>query len=107
MDNTGSFGSAAGGMSPELQAAISRRAGGNPSGPMGQTTNSAPTNDPTIQQPQIQPSQVNPASVGVPSSPRLSGGAGLPINVPEAQLIIKALDSRLKSISKQEEGGVL
>ena len=108
MDNTGSFGAAAGGMSPELQAAIQRRQGGNPSGPMGQTTNSAPTNNPMIQQPQIQPSQVNPASLGVPSgSPRPSGGAGLPINVPEAQLIIKALDQRLRSISKQEEGELL
>lgn len=100
MDNTGSFGSAAGGMSPELQAAISRRAGGNPSGPMGQTTASAPTNDPTIQQPQV--NSVPAPSVG-PSVPTMSSGGtgtGLPMNTPESELIVKALDSRLKSLSK-------
>lgn len=96
--NTGSFGAAAGGMSPELQAAISRRAGGNPSGPMGQTSASAPTNDPSIQQPQISGGQISPASLGV-QVPQNMGG-GLPAESSETVLILKSLDARLKSLSK-------
>lgn len=100
MDNTGSFGAAAGGVTPELQAAIQRRAGGNPSGATGQVTQGSPNYNPTIQ-----PSQANsaPAPSGALGSPPFtpSGtGAGLPANVPESELIIKALDSRLKALSK-------
>jgi len=106
--NLGQFGAAAGGVSPELQAAISRRAGGNPSGPLGQTTQTAPTFNPTIQQPEVNsvPAPVGGASGSPPPSP--SGtGTGLPMNTPESELIIKALDSRLKSLSKIQEGGGL
>jgi hypothetical protein len=99
MQNTGSFGSAIGGMSPELQAAISRRAGGNPSGPMGQTSASAPTTDPTIQQSPMS------GQMSVPSMPQGTTGMGMPANSPESQIIIKALDSRLKSLSKIQENG--
>ncbi len=97
MNNLGSFGAATGGVSPELQAAIQRRAGGNPSGALGQTTQTAPTYNPTIQQP-----QVNPAPSGTSGSPPLPTGAGmgLPAESPESTLIIKALDQRLRSLSK-------
>ena len=97
--NTGSFGAPAGGMSPELQAAVQRRAGGNPSGPMGQTTQTAPTNNPQIQQPEVNPTSA-PSGV-LASPPSLPGaGVGTPAESPETVLIVKALDSRLKSLSK-------
>ena len=90
--NTGSFGSATGGMSPELQAAISRRAGGNPSGTTGQVTQGSPTFDPTIQQPQSSPMSA-PASVGVQMPQGMGGEAKLP--TPETELIVRALAQRL------------
>jgi len=100
-NNTGSFGSATGGMSPELAAAMQRRAGGNPSGPMGQVSQGAPTANPATQVPNSAP-----ASINVPSQSSPSGdGMGLPTNTPESQLIIKALDQRLRSLSKVQEGG--
>lgn len=101
--NTGSFGSVAGGISPELQAAISRRPVGNPSGPMGQTTQGAPTNNPSIQMPPTQPLPSGGVGQSVPSTVmggEVPQGQGLPMNTPESELIIKALDSRLKSLSK-------
>ena len=97
-NNTGSFGAAIGGMSPELQAAVQRRAGGNPSGTMGQTSNTAPTNNPQTQippsSPAPNPSPPNPVSVG------MGGGAGLPSGSDESSLIVKALTGRLQSLSK-------
>ena len=99
--NSGSFGVAAGGVSPELQAAIQRRAGGNPSGPMGQVTQGAPTFDPSIQQPQTSPIPApSVGSSGPTSLPTGGTGMGLPANTPESELIVKALDSRLKALSK-------
>lgn len=111
MDTLGSFGSPAGGISPELQAAIQRRAGGNPSGTMGQTTQTAPTFNPAIQRPQVNPTNPTnpanpvspiPAPTGALGSPPLSQGTGmgLPAESPESVLIIKALDARLRSLSK-------
>lgn len=94
MENTGSFGSAIGGMSPELAEAMQRRGGqGNP---MAQVSNSAPTANPAIQAPSPLPSpQGSPAGA--------LGGAPLPEQTPESQIIIKALDGRLKSLSKLTE----
>ena len=100
MDNLGSFGN--GQMSPELQAAISRR------GNSGGATNAVMTGAPTFN-PSIQPSQANsaPAPAGgafgsPPSSPSLSSGTGvgLPANTPESELIVKALASRLSTLGK-------
>jgi len=100
MDNTGSFASATGGMSPELQAAVQRRQGGNPSGPMAQVTPTAPTFNPSTQVPNPTPSP-SAGSPGLTSSnPAMGTGVGLPMNTPESELIIKALDSRLKALSK-------
>lgn len=99
--NTGSFGSATGGISPELQEAMSRRAGGNPSGTMGQTTQSAPTNNPEIQIPtnSVPAPVAGSGSVGLPPTPP-SAGTGIGVPTAESELIVKALDSRLKSLSK-------
>jgi hypothetical protein len=104
MNNLGSFGSAIGGMSPELQAAVSRRAGGNPSGPLGQTTQTAPTNNPAIQQSPLGSTPAPVAgsrSVGLPPTPPSAGtGPGLPMNTPESELIVKALANRLNTLGK-------
>ena len=101
-NNTGSFGAATGGMTPELQAAISRRAGGNPSGPMGQVSNSAPTANPATQVPSSTPLAGSPAptsiAMGGTSQPGVSGSAGLPTESDEATLILKALSGRLKML---------
>lgn len=95
-NNTGSFGAAAGGVSPELQEAIQRRSGGNPSGPMGQVTATSPTFDPSTQRPSVAPQ--NLPQPNAPASQPTEGG--LSMGSPESEIIIKALDSRLKSISK-------
>lgn len=102
--NTGSFGN--GQASPELLAAIQRRQ--TPGGPTNAVMTSAPGFDPT-QQP-VSPTPASSASVGSPPSPQSVGvglpnpsggtGTGLPMNTPESELIVKALDSRLKSLSK-------
>lgn len=108
--NTGSFGN--GQASPELLAAIQRRAGGNPGGPMAQTMTSAPTNNPQTQIPNsgMAPSagSSNGLTSTVPSGGTMPGvqSQGLPINTPESELIIKALSSRLASFSKQEEARI-
>lgn len=103
--NTGSFGN--GQMTPELSAAISRR---STNGPMNAVTSGAPTFDPTTQPPTVNPVSA-PSGPPVPP-PSVSGssptgaGTGLPTGSSEAQLILKTLDSRLKTISKiQEQGG--
>jgi hypothetical protein len=66
---------------------------------MGQTTASAPTNDPNVQQPQVSGSLSMPQPQGMGGQPQGMGG-GLPAESSESSLIIKALDSRLKSLSK-------
>ena len=100
--NTGSFGAATGGMSPELQAAVQRRAGGNPSGPMAQVSNSAPTANPATQVPSPTPltGSPSPTSTVMSATPQvgMAGSAGLPVESSEAQLILKALAGRLKML---------
>jgi len=92
MDNTGSFGSAIGGMSPELQAAISRR-GSQGGGATSQVSNAATTVNQATQ-----PSQPLPQPQGSPAGGL--GNSAMPMNTPEANIIIKALDGRLKALSK-------
>jgi hypothetical protein len=96
--NTGSFGSATGGMTPELQEAITRRQGGNPSGAMAQVSNSAPTANPETQV----RSMGSPQPVGTPQTNSLPTGGGQPTS--EARIILQALKGRLDALSK---GGVL
>lgn len=88
MENTGSFGSAIG-MSPELQEAISRRGGSGTSA----VSQSAPGFNPATQ-----PSQPMPAPQGSPSGSL--GKSPMPTNSPESHIILKALDNRLKALSK-------
>lgn len=97
MQNTGSFGAATGGMSPELTEAIQRRAGGNQGGATAQVTQSAPTFDPSTQMPSA-PTSMSP--LGLPPQ------QGTPEGDMESKIIIKALDSRLKSLSKVQENGL-
>jgi hypothetical protein len=104
-NNTGSFGSAAGGVSPELQAAIQRRAGGNPSGPMGQVTQGAPTYNPSTQPSNSAPAPVQGNSGQGLSIPSTGTGAGLPNESSEAKIIISALRERLKSLSDIQKSG--
>ena len=69
--------------SPALEQALARRGfGGGASQPQG----SVPA--PSMPQPQ-----------------QMSPQGGMKVGAPEAEVIIKALENRLKSISKQEEGG--
>jgi hypothetical protein len=99
--NTGSFGAAAGGASPELIAAIQRRQ--TQGGTTGQVTQGSASYNPSIQQPQVSGSPSMPSQPtqpqGMSGQPQGMGG-GLPAESSESSLIIKALDSRLKSLSK-------
>ena len=99
--STGSFGN--GQASPELLAAIQSRAGGNPGGPMAQTMTSAPTNNPTTQLPPTTPASASPTTQNLPGAG--NGVGAIPQPKSEAQIIISALDSRLKSLSKVMEMG--
>ncbi len=86
MPNLGSFGNGQGNMSAELQEAIKRRP--------AQTLNQAPGAMPA---PPPQPGQTpSPAAGAAPQ------GQEKPI-VTEAEMILKALDGRLKSISKVDQ----
>jgi hypothetical protein len=81
------------GISPELQEAIQRRQGQG-----GQPMQGQPQPTQTPPQPGF-----NPVTGGVEAQSQPSQGGGLPMQTPESLIIIKALDTRLKSISKQEE----
>ena len=94
MDNLGSFGAAAGGVSPELQAAIQRRPSNG--SPMNAVTTSAPTFNPNTQPPTPIQSTPNPSQ---PMQATLSN----PETDSETRQIIKALEGRLKTLSKIEE----
>lgn len=94
--DTGSFGSAIGGLSPELSAAIQRRPGvGGSTSPLNQVSNTAPTADPAIQ-----PSQPTQAAVGQPTGPGNTSGMGIPFGSEEAKLILGSMGNYLKSITK-------
>lgn len=88
MQSTGSFGAAIGGMSPELQAAMQRRAG-SPSAPTSaQVSNSAPTANPMPQIPQ-----------GAPPAPQGIGQTSSTQPPSESVIIVKALGDRLKRLA--------
>lgn len=99
--DTGSFGAAAGGISPELQAAMQRRGQG---GATAAVTQGAPGFDPLVQPAQA-PTGAPPMPMGaVPAQPSAQAPTpALPFDSSEAQLIIKSLDSRLKALSKVDE----
>ena len=95
--NTGSFMSPTGTSADPIQEAMARRgAGGAPA-----TAQSSMTQTPVPPQiPQTNP-QISPqtGSMGVNSTPI----AGMPPQVKESELIIRALTDRLKTFSKIEE----
>ena len=90
--DTGSFGAAIGGMTPELQAAVQRRAGGSAVAPTAQVSNSAPTADPSIQMPT--PPTASAATAGAPAQQ-----PNLPFDSSEAKIILQAMSGRLKALS--------
>ncbi len=105
--DTGSFGAAGGGISPELQEAIARRQGSQTQAVTQGSANFKPAIQPAtppppraMQMPQGGNMPFNPVS-GQPEATQ-APTMGIP-QTPESQIIIKALDGRLKSISKQEE----
>lgn len=98
--NTGSFGAAIGGADP-LQEAIARRQTGQ-AGATAQVSPTAPTS--VNQVPPSSPSPT-PTAIGGTPQPSMGGSPGLVGGKSEAQLIISALDSRLKSLSKVQEMG--
>lgn len=89
MENRGSFGAAIGG--DPLQAAMAARSTGQ-AGATQQVSPAAATFDPATQLP-----QGSPQPTGAMPQPEM------PFQSPESTMIIKALDSRLKALSKQEE----
>ena len=99
MDNTGSFAASLGGMTPELKAAIQKRMGGSNVPTTAQVSQGAPTANPltqapapaTAQAPNMPQPQAEPAQPAAPT---------LPIESPEAKMIIGSLGNRLKAISK-------
>lgn len=97
MNPTGSFGAAIGGVSPELQAAMSRRQGNPAAGISDQTSNTAPTANPQIQAAQPPTGGTNSMT---PSTPSPANSSGLPFDSTEAKFIVQTLGNRLKSISK-------
>jgi len=101
MENTGSFGSAIGGLTPELQAAMQSRQGNPNAGATSQVSNTAPTSDPSSQVPPMQggmPPQAQApqqASQQAPLSP-----SGLPFDPSDAKIILGAMGGWLKTLSK-------
>lgn len=100
--NLGSGSSLLGGGNDALQSAIAARATGQ-AGPTAAQSPASAGFTPGMEQPILPDPQASPAST-VPSSGASSLGASLGMGAPmdsgESQLIIKALDSRLKSLSK-------
>ncbi len=96
MNETGSFAGVLGN-TPALQEAISRR--GNTGGATNAVSQSAPNFNPNAQPP-------SPVTAPAPGSPPFSGAvAGLPAGSSEATLILKALQERLRTLSKIQEAG--
>lgn len=100
--DTGSFGAAAGGITPELQAAIQRRAGASSMPVSG----GAPTFNPSTQPPQP-PTAPAPGGAPVSNLPQPPVGPGatvpgqtqpaLPFDSTESKMILQALSNRLKA----------
>jgi len=92
--NTGSFGAAIGGMSPELQAAMQRRPAGAAVPPTSQVSNTAPTADPTTQMP-LAPT----ASAATAGAPQGAPSPTMPFDSSEAKIILSAMGGRLKALN--------
>lgn len=95
MDNTGSFGAAIGGMTPELQAAVQRRAGTGAT--TSQVSNTAPTADPSTQVPPVPPIRTQPTASAATAG--ASPEPSLPFDSAEAKIILQAMSGRLKALS--------
>ena len=82
-------------ISPELQQAIMARvqSGGMPTPTLSQTNDQAPPTAPQMPSPQ-----------GMPSQPSAPNGIAQPPPA-ESELIVKALDQRLRALSKIQQGG--
>lgn len=98
------FGSAIGGGGGELQAAMQRR--GMDSSVLDQVSPSAPTSPDRGPMPTVPAGAPSAMPQGMPQSqglPPQGQPGGLPVNSGEASILIKALDSRLKTLSKLDE----
>ncbi len=99
-NNTGSFGAATGGLTPELKEAMDRRSNqGAASVPLTQqVTNDAPTMNPATQGPSM-------PSIGGSPAAGMTSPQPLPTvsNPQDTSLIIKALSNKLASDSKLAE----
>lgn len=111
MNNTGSFGAAAGGATDALKKVLQQAQSGEY--PISsQVTNGAATAQGSVQPPTPPTGQAPMPQGGMPmpqptpNAPQTldpSMGGGMPFQSPEAMMILKTLDTRMKSISKQEE----
>lgn len=106
MDNTGSFGAAAGGISPELHDAISRRGQG---GATAAVTQGAPGFNPATQPPAPatggapMPTPVptpTPPGASAQPAPAPTDGSPLPFAGQDAIKVIDALSKFLKTFSQ-------
>ena len=103
MVNKGLVGGGAGGGGNAIAEAMQRR--GMDVSVLNQVTPTAPTApERGLPQPvgSVTPSALPPQPRGLPTS----GPGGLPVNSGEAQILIKALDSRLKTLSKLDEAQI-
>ncbi len=97
MENTGSFGGAAGGISPDLRAAMQQRVGQG--GTTQQVTQGSPNATPMPPPPQGNPQMVPSAPTG--------GQGGSSQRVDDAHIILKAMAGRLKSQEKIAEARMI
>lgn len=98
-NNNGSFAGVLGN-TPALQNAINRR--GSTGGATNAVSQSSANFDPNAQ-PAAPVTAQSPASMP-PQGGQSAGGGGLPMDSGESTIIIKALNERLRSLSKQAEG---
>lgn len=103
--NSGSFGAPSGGNGAALADAMGRR--GMDASVLDQVTPGAPTAANRAPAPTVQ--QGAPAGIAAPqAAPSVMPTAGQPGGPPsgESGTIVKALDSRLKTLSKLQESGI-
>lgn len=98
--NSGSFGAAAGGAGNAISQAMARRGLGEPA--TGQVTPGAAT---AQERGVPQTVGANPPQAIPGQAPRQQG-IGEPPTKAESEVIVKALDSRLKTLGKLQESGI-
>ena len=98
--NTGSFGAAAGGQGNAIAQAMQRRGMGEATSE--QITPGAPT---ALERGVPQSVGANPPQAIPGQAPRQQG-LGAPPTTAESEIIVKALDSRLKTLGKLQEAGI-